>query len=85
MSKMLLYLHEQNKRTWASSVCYALYKYDFGDVWVNQGSGDEKAFLKEFKERVLSLCRQEWDNSIRTKERLTSTALSNCPYPWHRT
>ena len=23
--------------------------YDFGDVWVNQGVGDEKAFLKEFK------------------------------------
>ena len=61
--KMLLHLHERNKRTWASSVCYVLYKYDFGDVWVNQGVGDEKAFLKEFKERILSLYRQEWDNS----------------------
>ena len=40
--KMLLHLHEQNKRTWASSVCYALYKYDFGCVWVNQGVGDER-------------------------------------------
>ena len=48
-----------------------LYKYDFGDVWVNQGVGDEKAFLKEFKEGVLSLYRQEWDNSIRTKEHFT--------------
>ena len=64
--KMLLHLHKQNKRTWASSVCHV---YDFGDVWLNQGVGDEKAFLKEFKERVLSLYRQEWDNSIRTKER----------------
>ena len=45
-----------------------LYKYDFGDVWVNQGVGDEKAFLKEFKERVLYLYRQEWDNSIRSKK-----------------
>ena len=44
--KMLLHLHERNKRTWASSVCYVLYKYDFGDVWVNQGVGDEEAFLK---------------------------------------
>ena len=57
--KILLPLHELNKRSWASSVCYALYKYDFGDVWVNQGAGDEKAFLKEFKERVLFLYRQE--------------------------
>ena len=44
--KMLLHLHERNKRTWASFVCYVLYKYDFGDVWVNQGVGDEKAFFK---------------------------------------
>ena len=64
--KMLLHLHEQNKRTWASSVCYALYKYEFGDVWVNQGVGDGKAFLKEFKEL---LYKQEWDNSFRTKKR----------------
>ena len=40
-------------------------------VWVNQGVGDERTFLKEFKERVISLYRQEWDNSIRTKERFT--------------
>ena len=51
--KMLLHLHEQNKTTWASSVCYALYRYDFRGVWVNQGIGDEKAFLKELNERVL--------------------------------
>ena len=57
--RMLLHLHEQNKKTWASSVCYALYKYDFGDVWVNHGVGNEKAFLKEFKERALSLYIQD--------------------------
>ena len=83
--KMLLHPHERNKRTWASSVCYVLYKYDFDDVWVNQGVGDEKAFLKEFKERILSLYRQEWDNSIRTKERFTfygtlKSSLSLAPY-----
>ena len=66
---MLLHLHEQNKKTLASSVCYVLYKYDFGEVWVNQGVGNEKAFLKEFKERVLSLYRQDWENNLRTKER----------------
>ena len=57
-----------------------------GDVWVNQGVGDEKAFLKDFKERVLLLYRQEWDNSIRTKKRfIPSTVLSNRPYPCHGT
>ena len=67
--RMLLHLHEQNKKTWISSVCYMLYTYDFGEVWVNQGVGNEKAFLKEFKERVLSLYRQDWENNLRTKER----------------
>ena len=43
--RMLLHLHEQNKKTRASSVCYVLYKYDFGEVWVNQVVGNEKAFL----------------------------------------
>ena len=83
--KILLHLHGQNKRSWAFSVCYALYKYDFGDVWVNQGLEDEKAFLKEFKKRVLSLYRQEWNNSIRTKECFTvygtfKSSLSMAPY-----
>ena len=67
--RMLLHLHEQNKKTWASSVCYVLYKYDLNEVFVNQGVGNEKAFLKEFKERVLSLCRPDWENNLRTKER----------------
>ena len=67
--RMLLHLHEQNKTTLASSVGYVLYKYNFGEVWVNQGVGNEKAFLKEFKERVLSLYRQDWENNLRTKER----------------
>ena len=62
----MLHLHE-TRELGHPQFCYVLYKYDFDDVWVNQGVGDEKAFLKEFKERVLSLYRQEWDNSIRTK------------------
>ena len=67
------------------SLFAVLYKYDFGDVWVNQGVGDEKAFLKEFKERVLYLYRQELENSIRTKERFIvystfKSSLSLAPY-----
>ena len=51
--KMLLFLHEQNRNTWASSVCYLLYKYGFDEVWVNQGVGDEKMFLRALKDRLL--------------------------------
>ena len=52
---------------------------------MNKGAGDEKAFLKECKKRVPSLYRQEWDTSIRTKERFTiystlKASLSQAPY-----
>ena len=40
--KMLLYLHERNRRTRASSVGYVLYRYGFDEVWENQGAGVEK-------------------------------------------
>ena len=67
--KMLLYLHEQNRKTWASSVCFLLYKYGFNHVWENQGVGDEKTFLKEFKNRLITEYKQEWSDSIATSER----------------
>ena len=64
--KMLLYLHEQNRKTWASLVCFLLYKYGFNHVWENQGVGDEKTFLKEFKNRLITEYKQEWSDSIAT-------------------
>ena len=67
--RVLLHLHEQNKKSWASSVCYVLCKYEFSEVWVIQGVGNKKTFLKDFKERVLSSYRQNWENNLRTKER----------------
>ena len=69
--KMLLYLHERNRRTWASSVCYVLYRYGFDKVWENQGVGDENFFLKEFKDRLLTLYKQEWATSLRTNDRFS--------------
>ena len=76
--KMLLYLHERNRRTWASSVCYVLYRYGFDEVWKNQGVGDEFFFLKGFKDRQLTLYKQEWATNLRTNDRFSySTFKSN--------
>ena len=44
------------------------HKYDFGEVLGKEGEG---VFLKEFRERVLSLYRRHRDNSLRTEGRLT--------------
>ena len=67
--KMLFYLHEQNRKTWDSTVCFLLYKYGFNHVWENQGVGDEKTFLKEFKNRLITEYKPEWSDSIATNER----------------
>ena len=63
--KMLLYLR------WASSVCYVLYRYGFDEVWENQGVEDEKMFLREFKDRLLTLYKQEWATNLRTNDRFS--------------
>ena len=44
--KMLLHLHERNKTTWPSSVCYLLCKYDFGDSLSKSGRWRRKDISK---------------------------------------
>ena len=41
-SQAAVSLHERNRRAWASSVCYVLYRHGFDEVWENQGVGDER-------------------------------------------
>ena len=77
--KMLLYLQARNRRKWASSVCFVLYRYGFDEVWENQGVGDEKLFLKEFKDWLLTLYKQKMVTSLRTNDHFSfySTFKSN--------
>ena len=79
---MLLCLHERNRRTWASSVSYVMYRYGFDEVWKNQGVGDEKKKdFKEFRDKQLTLYKQEWATNLRTNDRFSfyNTFKSNLP------
>ena len=67
--KMLLYMHEQGRHTWASSLCYLMYKYGFDEAWESQGVGNQKAFLKLFKERLVSRYNEEWNYNLHNNER----------------
>jgi uncharacterized protein YacL (UPF0231 family) len=67
--KMLLYLHEQNKLTWASNICFFLYEHGFRDVWDAQGAGDETLFLKSLKERLIDTFITNWTGNLQNKER----------------
>jgi len=66
---MLIYMHKQNRNTWASSICFMLYRYGFDEAWQNQGVGNEKAFIKLFRERVVFVNRHEWSVDIASKDR----------------
>ena len=47
-------------RNWAVSIKNCLFKMGFGFVWLNGGVGDEKRFLKHFKQRMKDCFIQEW-------------------------
>ena len=66
---MLLYMHECNRNTWASSVCFVLYKYGFDEAWLNQGVGNENAFIKLFKERLIFVYKHDWHSNMERNER----------------
>ena len=67
--KMLYNMHCNNKNNWASSVCFTLYRYGYGHVWENQGVCDIKAFLCEFKQRLIDCYLQGWNSDINFKDR----------------
>ena len=58
------------EKTWASSVCFLLYKYGFKPCMGKPGCLEmRKTFLKEFKNRLITEYKQEWSDSIATSER----------------
>ena len=82
---MLLTLHNQDKKTWASSVCFLLYRYGFGHVWQNQGVGNINQFLSIFKARLKDCYQQEWHFELQSRSRFSfyntfKSTLSLTPY-----
>jgi hypothetical protein len=70
--KMLVLLHERDKKTWASSVCYILKENGLGDAWDNQGVGDVKAFVAEFRKRLLASNHARWQEKLQGSDRFTT-------------
>ena len=69
--KMLYNVHCNNKNNWASSICFTLYRYGYEHVWENQGLCDIRAFLCEFKQRLIDGYLQGWNRDINSKDRYT--------------
>ena len=62
-------MHCNNKNNLVSSVCFALYRYGYGHVWENQSVCNIRAFLCEFKQRLIDCYLQGWNSDINSKDR----------------
>jgi hypothetical protein len=67
--QMLLNLDVADKHCWVSNVRNILSQSGFHVVWLCQGVGNVNAFVRKLKERLIDMYRQEWDGTIRDKER----------------
>lgn len=66
---MLLNMDKNGKDNWASQVRSMLSSCGFYFVWLQQGVGNINSFLKEFKNRLQDIYRQEWHSSIAERDR----------------
>jgi hypothetical protein len=66
---MLLNLDANGKSCWVSNVREILCNAGFNFVWLQQGVGDVKLFLKVLKNRLVDMFIQEWEGVIRDKDR----------------
>jgi hypothetical protein len=67
--QMLLKLHEKGHCNWVSQVNTTLCENGFEQVWVF-GCGNEKQFLRELKERLVSTFCHKWRNHLETSPRI---------------
>lgn len=60
---------ENNKHSWSSAVKRCLDMYGFSEVWMNDGVGDVKLFLKIFKVRMIDCYKQNWSAKLFDSDR----------------
>lgn len=66
---MLINLDEKGKDCWVTKLKNTLFSLGFGYVWIQQSVGCENGFVKIFKQRIKDTHIQEWDSSVKEKEK----------------
>jgi hypothetical protein len=72
---MLYNLDERGKKNWASRIRQCLFQFGFGFVWINQGVGGVKEFLRVFKERMIDCRWQNWHEHVQDSNRFSMYRL----------
>ena len=69
---MLLNLDRKEKLTnWVTNVRKALCAKGFSYVWDNQEEGNLNAFIREFRQRLVDIRWQAWDDHVNTSDRFS--------------
>ena len=69
--KMLLNLDQRGKTNWETNVRKTLCVNGFSYVWDNQGVGCLNAFIREFRQRLIDMRWQAWDDHVNTSDRFS--------------
>ena len=67
--QMLQNMDSVGVHCWVSKIREILCLTGFNIVWLQQGVGDVKAFLRIFKQRLVDMFIQEWSGTIRDRDR----------------
>ena len=69
--KMLFNLDQRGKTNWVTKVRKTLCANGFSYVWDNQGVGCLNAFIREFRQRLIDIRWQAWDDHLNTSDRFS--------------
>jgi hypothetical protein len=73
--EMLYRLDMKGKETWATKVRICLFQYGYGFVWMHQSVGNDKWFLRVFKERLIDCRWQDCNFHINDSKRFDVYSL----------
>ena len=69
--KMLLNLDQRGKTNWVTNIRKTLCANGFSYVWDNQGVGCLNAIIREFRQRLIDIRWQTWDDHVNTSDRFS--------------
>ena len=70
--KILFNLDQRGKKTnWVTKVRKTVCANGFSYAWDNQGVGFSNAFIREFRQRLIDIRWQAWDDHVNTSDRFS--------------
>ena len=67
--EMTLRMPSVNANNWCAQIKSCFDRYGYSEVWLNGGVGDEQAFLRQLKQRMLDCYIQDWHTQLHSCDR----------------